>query len=85
MENDYFIATQKDDFQIYASEMYRLSENDFLNLIKICLVEARSKSIGRKLVAIYKDSIGNTNKLKLIGVKDDGETKPTSRKKPTLR
>lgn len=49
-EKDYFLATLEDDggFLIYKSEKYRLSEIDIINMIKICLIEMRSKSIGTK-------------------------------------
>jgi hypothetical protein len=86
-EHNFFIATGEDnDYLIYSSETYRMTEIEFLNLIKICFVEARSKSIGKRLIAIYKDNKGSkaVEKLKLIGV-NDGSTEPSRQRKPVLR
>jgi hypothetical protein len=91
-DKEYFIATkdEKSEVLVYASESFRLSEVDLINLIKICLIEARSKAIGKKILAVYRDSTEHRKqitqeRLKLIGVNDNGDQKPTKPKKPTLR
>lgn len=92
-EKEYFIATIDDSDGkpvIYMSEKYKLSELDLLNLIKICLVEQRSKGIGNKLCEAYMESTTHrTNitqeRLNKIGVKSNGETKPTKPTKPKTR
>ena len=82
---EFYIATKspkfKGDFVIYESQPFKLSEIELLGLIKICIIEARSKSIGKKLIAIYEDSTDyrqelTKKRLKLIGI-DEDETKPT--------
>jgi hypothetical protein len=84
-DKEFFFATkdEKNEIIIYASEPFKLSEIDLINLIKVCLIEARNKTIGRKILAIYRDSTiqrqSITNKrLELIGVKED--EKPNSTK-----
>jgi len=90
-DKDYFIATkERDEFMIYASDIFKLSEIDFINLIKICLIEARSKAIGKKILAVYRDSTQHRKeitqeRLKLIGVMEDGNTKPTRQSRPKIR
>lgn len=81
---EYYVATrnEKGEFLIYASETFKLSEIELINLIKICLVEQRSKSIGKKILSAYRDSTEHRKhitleRLKQIGVNDDGNTKPT--------
>jgi len=86
-EHNFYIATGKDnDYLIYSSETYRLTEIEFLNLIKICFIEARSNSIGKRLIAIYKDNLGEKAiaQLKLIGI-EDGSCKPTKHKTAHIR
>jgi hypothetical protein len=90
-DKEYFIATkEKNEYMIYASDIYKLSEIDFINLIKICLIEMRSKAIGKRILAIYRDSTEHRKeitqqRLKLIGVIEDGNTKPTKQSKPKIR
>ena len=81
---DYYVATktEKGEFIIYVSEPFKLSEIELINLIKICVVEQRSKSIGKKILSAYRDSTEHRKqitleRLKQIGVNDDGNTKPT--------
>ena len=59
---------------VYESDKFKLSEMEILNLIKVCTIERRSKLIGKKLIAIYRDSNPETyaeEKLNLIGVKNE--------------
>lgn len=89
-EQDYFLAIKKskDEYIIYESNNFKLSEIDIINLIKICLIERRSKSIGKKVLEVYRDSTDHKKdlvkeKLKLIGV--EHETEPTTTRKPTKK
>jgi hypothetical protein len=89
-DKNYFIATkdEKKAFIIYTSEPFLLSEIDLINLIKICLIEARSKAIGNRLLDIYRDSTKSREhitkeRLNLIGVSDEG--KPERRKNPRTK
>jgi hypothetical protein len=91
-EKEYYIATiDKDGLPlIYMSEKYKLSEIDLINLIKICLVEQRSKGIGNKLKDAYIDSTSHRiditkDRLNRIGVKDNGDQKPTKTTKAKTR
>ena len=66
---------------LYDSTAYSLSEIELINLIKICLIEERSKSIGRKLLDAYKDSTTHrkeitTKRLSQIGL-NEVDKKPT--------
>lgn len=80
---EYYLAIEKNknNYLIYTSEPFKLSEIDLINLIKICLIEARSKIIGRKLIKIYKDSTQEKEerknltreRLALIGIKEENE------------
>ena len=86
-DKDFFLTTidENGKFLIYTSDIFKLSEFDVLNLIKICMIEARSKTIGRKLLEVYKDSTEykkNVTKERLtkLGINYD-ETKPVIRKK----
>ena len=82
IDKEYYLSTQEGkDYFIYKTEMFKLSEIDIINLIKICLIEARSKSIGRKILEVYKDSTEKRKKLteerlKLIGIKEIEKQKP---------
>jgi hypothetical protein len=89
---EYYISTKnnKGEFLIYGSDSFKLSEIDFINLIKVCLIEARNKTIGRKILAVYKDSTNErkhitTARLKMIGVKDEEIPKPTKSRKPKIK
>jgi hypothetical protein len=90
LDREYFLSTkdEKGDFLIYQSDIFKLSEIDVINLIKICLIEIRSKSIGKKILAVYRDSNQHRSeivqeKLKLIGIMDDGISEPTRINKKT--
>ena len=89
---EYYLATkdERNDFLIYASDIFKLSEIDVINLIKICLIEIRSKSIGKKILAVYRDSNQHRaeivqEKLKMIGILDDGINKPEKERKPKTK
>ena len=91
-QKDYFLSCMEDNqFIIYDSEKYRLNELDILNLIKICFINERSKSIGKKILDIYKDSTKDREHLTIkrlnsIGLKIDlNEKQPTKRKKVESR
>lgn len=82
-ELEYYISTKEKerDFLIYASEPFKLSEIDLINLIKVCLIEARNKTIGKKLLAIYRDSTMHREhltkeRLQLIGIKEEEKPIP---------
>lgn len=82
-EHEFYFAVKdtKGKFTIYTSEKFKLSEIDVINLIKLCYVDRRSKSIGEKALEMYKDSTETIflkkeqaiEKLKKIGIKDDAE------------
>jgi hypothetical protein len=77
-DKEFFISTkdENNDVVIYASELFKLSEIDLINLIKVCLIEARNKTIGRKILAIYRDSTFHRldltkKRLELIGIEEE--------------
>jgi len=80
----FFLAT--DDFErgkgflVYATEKYRLTEFDIINLIKTLVVDRRGVSIGRKIMNVYQDATGYSQKaiekLKQIGLEME-EDEPT--------
>jgi hypothetical protein len=89
---EYYLATKDElgDIVIYNSDIFKLSEIDIINLIKICLIEARSKAIGKRILEVYRDSTSHRKhitqtRLNLIGIKEDGERKPTKPKKTQLK
>lgn len=90
MDKDYFLSTliKDKEYLIYSSEPFKLTEIDIINLIKICLVEGRSKYIGKRLLSVYRDStidredITNERLIK-IGVEKNG--KPEISKKPKTK
>lgn len=82
-EQEFYFAVKdaKGKFIVYTSEKFKLSEIDIINLIKLCYVDRRSKSIGEKTLEMYKDSTETIflkkeqaiEKLKKIGIKNDEE------------
>lgn len=77
------IKNKKKQYEIFESEKYKLTELDLLNLIKMCIIERRSKYIGTKILNVYEDSIEDdkdivNERLKKIGINKD-ETKRTIR------
>jgi len=90
-ENEYYLSTldERGDYLVYESEKFKLSEFDIINLIKICLIERRNQSIGKKILDIFRDSTEHqkeiTNeKLKKIGI-ENVQNKPTIHKKPKTK
>lgn len=87
-DKEYFLSTKnsKNEIFIYASDSFKLSEIDLINLIKICLIESRNKAVGKKILAIYRDSTEQRGKevtkerLKMIGIEDEELPKPTKSK-----
>lgn len=82
---EFFISCfdEKGELIVYSSEPYKFSEINMINLIKICLIEERSKSMGKKLLSIYKDSTEHRaeitqKRLELIGIAHN--EKPTAEK-----
>lgn len=89
-DKDFFIACKddKNDLVVYASDFFKLSEIDLINLIKVCLIEARNKTIGKKIMAIYRDSTltrkETTNqRLEMIGIIDEPKPQPIKINKKT--
>lgn len=77
-DSEFFITTTDENGKewTYSSEKYKLSEIDFLNLIRMTFVHKRSISIGEKLIAIYRDCRKEANKkLKDIGIELDENPK----------
>lgn len=90
IDQEYYLSTKdsRGDFLIYKSESFRLSEIDIINLIKICLIEIRSKSIGKKILAVYRDSNQHrklviTENLKKIGISEEEDKNPIKLNKRT--
>jgi len=55
-QEEYYLAIQENGETIlYKSELYVLNELDIINLIKICLVQKRAVSLGKKILNVYKD------------------------------
>lgn len=86
-------SDKPDDYLIYCSDTFRLSEIDLINLIKICMIEARNKTVGKKLLDIYRDSTNERiaiteERLSKIGIHNDNDReKPThaTRRKSTSK
>jgi len=92
-DKEYYLATKikkgfGEDFLVYASEPFKFSEIDIINLIKICIIEGRSKYLGRKILSIYRDSTEDRKsiteeKLKMVGIESNGE--PEIKRKPKTK
>lgn len=76
---EFYLATKnKKEFLIYQSDNFKFSELDILLLLKICMIEKRSKKIGRKILNIYKDATQDRldltlERLEAIGIKENKE------------
>jgi hypothetical protein len=88
---EYYLATRDTSkaFLVYTSEVFRLDEIDILNLIKILVVEERSKKLGNKVLAFYRDCSKHRieeakEKLKLMGIAEEHDTKPSRTKAKTI-
>ena len=80
------IATlgENEQYVIYNSRNFKLSEIDMLSLIKMLIVERRSKLIGEKLLRVYQDSTAHRqqitlDRLRKIGI-DKEDEKPQQSK-----
>jgi hypothetical protein len=64
-KKEFYLSTidQENDYLIYQSKPFKLTELDILNLIRLCLVERRSKRIGRKFLKVYRDSTEHRKEL----------------------
>jgi len=83
-DKEFYLATkdEKKHTWIYESEAYKFSELDILNLIKICIIDKRSKSLGRKILIIYEDSTKyreekTRERLEKIGIYNEKKDRPT--------
>jgi hypothetical protein len=92
IEKELFIGyrDEQGEYFSYESDRYKLSEIDFLNLIKICMVEGRNKTVGKKLLEVYHDITAHEKeiarkKLELIGIKENGDRNPNHPKKTIYR
>jgi hypothetical protein len=61
-----------------------------INLIKICILEARSKNIGKRLLAIYEDSTEDRKelteqRLKYIGIEKEKRPESVIKKNPKTK
>lgn len=75
LEEFYLAGKKKNTFLVYNSDFYKFSEIDILLLLKICLIEKRSKKIGKKILEFYKDLTKEREDLTLerlqkIGIKE---------------
>jgi hypothetical protein len=76
---EYYLSTKKGNhFITYVSDCFKFSEIELLQLIKLCIILKRSKTIGNKILAVYKDSMElrgflkeAEEKLKKIGIEND--------------
>lgn len=87
-EHEYYLTIQdkRGKFVTYCSDKFKLTELDIINLLKLCYVDRRSKTIGEKVLAVYIDSMEifddkdtAIEKLNKIGIKHDGN-KPIQHK-----
>lgn len=81
MEKEYYLTTtdENDKLIVYESEKFRFSEMEILKLIRICITEERSMTIGKKIMEVFIDSNDETyvyQKLNMIGVKKHEEQRP---------
>lgn len=84
-EKEYYLSHFDKGLVYYKSDIYKLSECELLALIKICIVERRNVKIGKKILAVYRDSTADRialseQKLKSYGVKINDE-KPEFKRK----
>lgn len=82
-EKEYYLSTkdERGGDLIYSSDIWKMSEIDILNLIKVCLIEARNKTVGKKILAVYRDSTEHRKELteenlKKIGIEDNEKFNP---------
>ena len=77
-DKEFYLTTMGEDgkFEVYRSNKYSLTEVEILSLIKVLLVNGRSKHIGSKILLVYEDSTPLRNdltreRLSLIGIKNN--------------
>lgn len=93
MFEEFYLAVKiknKNDYIVYTSDSFKLSEIDIINLIKICILEARSKIIGRKILSFYEDSTSSRKeiteeRLKKIGLQRNEKAETTTRRNPRIK
>jgi hypothetical protein len=90
-DQDFCIATlgENGEYVIYNSRNFKLSEIDMLSLIKMLIVERRSKLIGEKLLAVYQDGTRHRqqitlDRLRKIGI-DKEDQKPQQPKNASFK
>ena len=78
-EQFFFLSTKIEGSRnvSYISEKYRISELEIFHLIRLLYTERRNRTLGTKILEIYRDATEHKkqevdNKLKKIGI-DDGE------------
>lgn len=87
---EFYLSTigEKENYIIFTSDLYKFSEIDIINMIKICLIDKRSKILGNKFLNVYKNCNINeeliNERLKDIGLIKD-EPKPTKRRNPKIK
>jgi hypothetical protein len=87
---NYYLAIEENNETIlYKSDKFALDEIDVINIIKICLVQKRAVSVGKKFLYVYTDSQQHNKEkinkiLKNIGV-DYQNDEPTKSKKTKNR
>lgn len=83
---EFYLATQeKGEFTIFTSDIYKFTEIDVLNMIKICLIDRRSKLLGDKILKIYEDSVNEKTAIeRLKGIGINNEKKQTKRRNPKV-
>lgn len=80
----FFVAVEDEErgfgHLIYKSKRFKLSELELINLIRILFVDRRNVGVGRKLLDIYNDATGYSQKtiekLKRIGLEFGEDGKP---------
>lgn len=86
----YFSVIDNRTYIIYDSDIYKFSEIDILSLLKLCYKEGRSKSIGKKILEMYRNVYEENYeecelKLNKIGIYENGKRDPTKAKQTKNR
>lgn len=91
-DKEYYISTknEKNGFIVYTSDSYKFSELDLLNLIKMCIIDKRSRILGRRILLVYEDSTEERKnitreRLKRMGLYNEREKQTTIRKNSKTR
>jgi hypothetical protein len=82
----FFLSTRTEKKRdiCYTSEKYRISELEIFHLIRLLYTERRNRTLGNKILEIYRDATEHRKqevdeKLKKIGIDDDKKTENISR------